>query len=433
MSKSKKKGLRIGNYRIKPLGIIIVLLIIIAALAAVVVYANPFNITGEYSIYQQLNPTPSPTPTPTPTPSPTPVPTPTPKPIPKSATIRTLGEIAVQDGVLAAAKNSDGSYDFTDMFSMVADIVGDADYTIADVEGSFGGSVEASGDTYLRTPSSIIDALKACGVDMMNMANDHVLDGDFGDLGAAIAKLQADGIQYVGVATSKAEKESPKIIEINGIKVGFLSYTSSLNGLEKKVDSDKLKYGVSMVTNSNAPKEIQACKAAGANIVVVYINWGEMLKREVSNDQKEIAEFLAKSGADVIIGYNPHVIQPAYWISDANETGAYTYRTLCLNAPGNFLSDSTEQYSDSGIIFEFTIQEREDYSGYDIINPVYIPTYVWNIKNEDGTTDYRTIAVGQYLESQPEGMNYQDYTRVKGVWAEAQGVIGADVATVSKG
>lgn len=435
MSKSKKAGLRIGNYRIRPLGIIVILIIILAALAAVVVFANPFNITGEDSIYEQLTTTPTPVPTPTPTiaptPSPTPVPTPTPEP--KSATIRTMGEIAVQDGVLAAAKQEDGSYDFSEMFSMISDITADADYTIANVEGSFGGSVEPSGKTYLRTPASILDALQAAGVDMMNMANDHVLDGDFGDLGAAIKNMQEAGMEYVGVATSKEEKATPKIIDINGIKVGFLSYASHLNGVEEKVDKEKLSFGVSMVTNSNAITDIQATKAAGADIVVVYINWGELLKREVSADQQKIATLLAKSGADVIIGYNPHVIQPAYWVTDATETGIATYRALCLCAPGNFLSDSTQQYSDSGIIFEFTIMQKADFSGYEIINPTYIPTYVWNIKNEDGTTDYRTVAVGQYLEEQPEGMSYADWTRLKEVYAEAQGVLGDEVATVSKG
>ena len=432
MSKSKKAGLRIGNICIRPLGIIVIVLILLA-IAAAAMFAG-----GEDSVYAQLTATPTPVPTPVPTPTvePTPVPTPvpTPTPEPRTATIRTMGEITVQNGVLAAAKQEDGSYDFTEMFSMITDITADADYTIANVDGSFGGSVDPSGETYLRTPASILNALQAAGVDMMNMANDHILDGDFGDLGAAIKNMQEAGMDYVGVATSKEEKSTPKIVDINGIKVGFLSYASHLNGVEKKVDAEKLSYGVSMVTNSNAGNEIQAAKAAGAEVVVVYINWGEVLKREVSEDQRSIANFLAKKGADVIIGYNPQVIQPACWLTDADDTGIYTYRALCLCAPGTFLSDSTQQYSDSGIIFEFTIAEKEDYSGFEITAPTYIPTYIWNIKNDDGTTaDYRTVAVGQYLETQPEGMSYSDYTRLKEVWAEAQSVMGSGVAAVSKG
>ena len=435
MSKSKKAGLRIGNIVIRPLGIIVLLVIIIAALAAVVVFANPFNLAGEDSIYEQLTTTPTPVPTPTPTiaPTPTPTPAPTPTPVPKSATIRTLGEIVIQDNILAAAKQEDGSYDFSEMFSMISDITADADYTIANVEGSFGGSVEPSGQTYLRTPASILDALKAAGVDMMNMGNDHILDGDFGDLGAAIKNMQDAGIEYVGAATSMEEKNTPKIIDINGIKVAFLSYANHLNGVENMVDASKLAYGVSMMTNSNAAADIQAARAAGANVVVVYVNWSQLLKRDVSADQQQIGTFLAKAGADVIIGYNPHVIQPAFWLTDANETGIASYRTLCLCAPGNFLSESTAQYSDSGIIFEFTIQEKADYSGFEITSPVYIPTYVWNIKNEDGSIDYRTVPVGKYLEEQPEGMSYSDHTRLKEVWAEAQGIMGTGVATVSKG
>ena len=51
--------------------------------------------------------------------------------------------------------------------------------------------------------------------------------------------------------------------------------------------------------------------------------------------------------------------------------------------------------------------------------------------NEDGTYEYRTLAAGQWLESAPEGMNYSQYSRLKEVWAEAQSVMGSEVATVA--
>ena len=114
-----------------------------------------------------------------------------------------------------------------------------------------------------------------------------------------------------------------------------------------------------------------------------------------------------------------------------DSAGNVTQRTLCLGATGNFLSDSRAKYSDSGVIFEFTIQEKEDFSGLEITSPTYIPTYVWRIENEDGTYDYRTLAVGQWLETAPEGMNYAQASRLKEVWAEAQSIMGQDVASVA--
>lgn len=434
MAKNKKKknrGLRIGAYRITPLGLgVLIALVLIIAAAAVLMFANPFGHEGG-SYYTRLTATPTPEPTPTPTPTPEPTPVPTPEPTPRAATIRSLGEIAVQKNVLEAAKQDDGSYDFNEMFTYISDIVGDADFTVADVEGSMGDTVAAKGDGQMITPSSMITALKNSGVDMVNLANDHSLDGNLADLTAAIENLNAQGMLYVGGAASQAERDTAKIVTINDINVGFVAYTDSLNGLEDKVDADALKYGINFVKKSNAKNDIQAVKDAGADVIVAYMSWGEMLNRETTPAQLELAKQLVMCGVDVIIGYNPHVIQAANWIEMKDSAGNVTQRTLCLGATGNFLSDSREQYSDSGVIFEFTIQEKDDMSGFEIVNPMYIPTYVWRIENEDGSYDYRTIAAGQWLETAPEGMNYSQFSRVKAVWAEAQSVMGSNVATVS--
>ena len=337
----------------------------------------------------------------------------------------------MQTNVLEAAKQADGSYDFSEMFTYISDIVGDADFTVADVEGSMGDTLEAKGENQMITPSSIITALKESGVDMVNLANDHSLDGNLADLQAAIQNLNDAGMLYVGGAASQEERDTAKIVTINGINVGFVAYTDSLNGLEDKVDADALKYGINYVKKCNAKKDVQALKDAGADVVIAYMSWGEMLNRETTDSQLELAKQLVMCGVDVIIGYNPHVIQAANWIEMKDSSGNVTQRTLCLGATGNFLSDSREQYSDSGVIFEFTIQETDDLSGFEIVNPTYIPTYVWRIENEDGSYDYRTVSAGQWLSEAPEGMNYSQFSRVKAVWAEAQSVMGTNVATLA--
>ena len=429
MAKSKK-GLRIGNYRITPLGLgvlAVLLLIIIAVVVLVVV--QPFGGEDGISLFSRATPTPTPTATPTPTPTPTP--SPTPEPTPRAATIRSLGEIAIQDNLLAAGKTADGSYDFSPMFSDIAGVIGNADYTVADVEGALGDTQDPNGGTLMRTPSSLIAALKDCGVDMLNLANDHAVDGNLADLTATISNLQSAGMDYVGAAASQAEKDTAKVITINGIKVGFLAYTDSLNGLEDKLDADALKYGINFVSKSNAKNDLQALRDAGADVIVACMSWGEMLNREATDSQISLAKALVSGGVDVIIGYNPHVIQPAAWLEMTDSNGNVTKRTLCLFSAGNFLSDSREQYSDSGIVFQFTIQEKADFTGFEITNPTYIPTYVWRMDNEDGTYEYRTLAAGQWLESAPEGMNYSQYSRLKEVWAEAQSVMGSEVATVA--
>ena len=126
-----KNGLRIGNYRITPLGLTVLFALVALILALIILLSTSFKSapdavkpTGN-NVISVETPT---APINLATPTPTPVPTPTPMPTPRSATIRSLGEIAMEEPLLEAAYNADaGIYDFSEMFSMISDVMGNAD------------------------------------------------------------------------------------------------------------------------------------------------------------------------------------------------------------------------------------------------------------------------------------------------------------------
>ena len=427
-------GIKIGKNYLTLVGlitlIVLVLLIIAGILAAVLHFTS-----GD-----EASPNVSATPVPplsgdlaegeTPEPTAIPTPTPTPAPVMHSATIRSLGEIAMQQNLLYSVVDGN-DYSFAEMFAEVADIIGDADYTVGDVEGSMGGVATTSGSAKLVTPVSLLDVLRDCGVDMLTVANDHALDGGVEDQQAQLRNMANAGIQYVGGATSAEEKAAPKIVEINGINVGFLAYTESLNGNERTVPASYA-FCVNLITRATNPNaDVQALKDAGADVIIAYCSWGEMLNRRYTDAQVTIANALAKAGVDVIIGYNPHVIQPATWLENTDAEGN-VHRTLVLGATGNLLSDQRSQYADSGVIFQFTIQEVE-VGRFAITSPIYIPTYVWRTPAQDEANkyQYRILPVGRYLTETPEGMSDEDAARMREVWNEAQSVISSEIAAVA--
>ena len=432
MSNKPVKGLRVGNYRITPLGLVVLAALVILIVAAVVlVVVHPFG-SNDVTATNVLPPqaeeeTPETEVTKAPTPTPEPEPTPTPEPALRSATIRSLGEIAMQQNLLRAAVNGN-TFDFSNMFTNISSVIGNADYTVADVEGSLGGTTEYSGSNKMITPPALIGTLKECGVDMLMLANDHALDGGFNDLLATIQNCQEEEMDYVGAAASAEERATPVIREIGGINVAFLAYTESLNGNEQTADPAALEYGVNLISKSNAKKDIDSAREAGADVIVCYCSWGEMFNPTPTDTEKKIAQKLAEWGVDVIIGYNPHVVQPATWLETKDAEGNVR-RTLCLGATGNLLSDQYGK-NDNGIVFQFTIEETE-FGKFAITNPVYVPTYVWRSETEDGKYNYQALAVGQWLEDAPEGMAYADAARMRQVWADLQSVMGADVATVA--
>lgn len=435
-----RKGIEIGSYLITPLGIAaVVALVVVIALAATMLLKPGSDRPAAATI----TPAPSIAPTEAPmTPEPTeaPVPTEAPTAIPslRSATIRSLGEIAIETDLLNSAFDAEtNTFDFSPMFSEISAAIGNADYTVADVEGTLGDKSAMSGNgATMRTPSALLTALKDCGVDMLTLANDHILDGSIEELNATMANVTAAGMDYIGAATSQEERNTPVIKEINGIKVGFLAYTESVNGNESNLSAEQRQYAVSMITNSNALEDVNRLRSAGADVIVAYVSWGEMLNRSITKSEQAIAMALAQCGVDVIVGYNPHTIQPIGWL-DATLADGSAHRTLVICATGNMLSNQRTQYFDCGVIFQFTIQEQSDGS-FAIESPAYLPTYVWRSTDTERSTEtetvyqYRVMPISQYVGNDnariPTGMDNQDYQYMAGVLAEIQGTLGTDVA-----
>ncbi len=445
MSKKKKSGIRIGHYRITPLGIGVIaalLVVIIAGCALAFLGGQPDKQAGNLVVTNSAAPTASApastasaataTPTAKPTAAPTQVPQPTATAVPakRSATIRVMGEIMMEMDLLKAGYNSaDKTFDFAGMFSMISDMTANADYTIADVEGTLGGTLGyGAKNSKYSTPTALLKNLSDAGVDMLMMANDHALDGGYEDLKAAIANVQAAGLDSVGAYASAEDRAKPMIREIGGSKVGFLAYAESLND---KLPEEAAAYGVSTIANSGAVNDIKALKEPGAETVVVLVNWGKMYSTKATASQPKIAQFLVNAGADVILGYNPHAVQPAMWLDGTYE--GQPHRALCLCAPGNFLSNQRTAGNDSGLIFEFTLAEQDDGS-IAVVNPGYIPTYVLRYQDENKLYQYRVVATTDYagktLETLPEGMTNADVQYMQKLQDAIQKTMGDTVAAM---
>jgi len=292
--------------------------------------------------------------------------------------------------------------------------------------GGIGEGYSGAKNTY-NTPESIIANLVDAGVDMLALANDHALDAFFEGLLDTLTNCQDAGMAYAGAAMTQEEHDTPNIVEINGINVCFLNYTTTLNSNEKASSSEAVEYGVNLASKSDAPSDIEAARAAGADIIVAIMSWGDDGESETTTVQAKVAKVLVNAGVDVIVGYGPRVIQPVYWFETKDDDGNVTHKTLCATSLGTFLSDSSEKNQDFGTIFQFTIQEQDD-GTFAVESPESIPTYVWGTTDGD-EADFKVLACGEWLEEQPEGMSDDDYARMLEIWNNIGDVL-TDATTV---
>ena len=358
------------------------------------------------------------TPVETPLPTVTAVPTPRPGGL-RSARMRVVGDVMVCESQLKAYKAS--GYDFHPEFDYIKDALSNADYTMANMEGTVGKYNKSpySGYPQFNCPETILTALKDSGVDFLTLANNHMLDRWFDGLKNTVGWVQQYGFDYVGAYRTQEERNTPTVYEVNGIKIGFVAYTQSTNTMEQRgVDPDAVKYGVPYIQKSDIAADIKRVKDAGAEVVIAFPHWGKEYLRAPDDDQKRYARKLAKAGADIILGSHSHEVQPMGYV-DVTDANGRARRVFIMFSLGNFLSDHIKQYCDNGIIVDFTINENPD-GTFSCDNVGYIPTYTWQPTRGDA----RVLPSGKYIDNRPSGMSDEAYNRMVESYQEVVQVIG---------
>jgi poly-gamma-glutamate synthesis protein (capsule biosynthesis protein) len=199
------------------------------------------------------------------------------------------------------------TYDNYDIsFSAVKDEMSSTDFLIANQE-SLPGGVELglSGYPLFNSPKHIIRDLKANGVDLLSLANNHTLDRKESGLLKAIGHMNEYGMPYVGAYESIEDRDTKRVFNVKGVRIGILAYTYSLNGAAIPKGKG---YLVSLMDKGRMETEIKEMKKE-VDITVVSIHWGDEYVLQPSERQTELAEWLASEGVDLIFGHHPHVLQ----------------------------------------------------------------------------------------------------------------------------
>lgn len=296
------------------------------------------------------------------------------------ATLGAIGDILIHDFVYNDAKTQTG-YDFKPMFEHIKPILGEPDLLLANQETILGGeAIGISSYPMFNSPQEVGDALIESGIDIVSTANNHSLDKGEKGLKASLDYMDQIGLPHVGTSRSPSEDRTLKIMNKNGIKVAYLSYTYGTNGIPVPKGKD---YLVNLIDKSLMKKEIHRAKDA-ADIVVMSLHWGNEYQLHPTDDQKDLANYLVNEGVDIIFGHHPHVLQPMEWIN-ANDGR----KSLVVYSLGNFLSGQISDYKDIGGLatVDVTKYMNENEVKIELSNPDFFPTYVSNKQRKN----YRII------------------------------------------
>lgn len=172
------------------------------------------------------------------------------------------------------------------------------------------GGTPAPGKQYtFRAPPSALTALKAAGVDVASLANNHGMDFMESGLRDSLAAIRKSGFPVVGVGRNAAAAYKPWRTVVNGNRVAIIGATQVLDAefISSWTATDD-KPG--LASAKEEARLIRAVRAARKNsdTVIVYLHWGTELQKCPNEAQLSLAPKLVAAGADVIVGGHAHIL-----------------------------------------------------------------------------------------------------------------------------
>lgn len=290
------------------------------------------------------------------------------------ATIMLTGDIMCQTYQQKRVKSRYGKYNFNDEFYYVKNTLSKADLVVGNLETTLCESASymseesnVEGHPNCNAPSTFLGALRYAGYDVLMCSNNHCCDCGVKGIYQSVEHMNQYGLIHTGLFTDEYEPRYV-IVKVDGIKVGFVSYSTLFNSRNKYLTSEGQDILLNRFSQGAVEKDVEAAKEAGAEYIIGYIHWGKEYTTEITDSQKQNAKYMADAGVDMIIGSHPHVIQKFDHVY--SESGK---KVPVMYSMGNFVSQmESHDASKDAIIIRVKLKKNSDGKAY-VAAKSYIP------------------------------------------------------------
>ncbi len=263
-----------------------------------------------------------------------------------------MGDIMGHDSQINSARQTDGTYDYTEVFAHLKNEISEVDVAIANLEVTLAGP-PFKGYPQFSSPDALAIAAKNAGIDVFGTANNHSIDRGKNGIIRTINILDSLNIPHTGTYKTfeNKNKTTPLLIEQNGIKVALLNFTYGTNGIPIPSPTH-----VNLISYPEIASDIKLAKQAKPHKIIMFIHWGAEYQSQPNKYQTDVANFCFNKGVDIIIGSHPHVIQKSIW---TNDTVKQTEQFITYSL-GNFISNQRKQKTDGGQMIKIVLQKTEN-------------------------------------------------------------------------
>ena len=311
--------------------------------------------------------------------------------------IRAAGDLNITDTSVDAGLYV-GGYDFSSTFKDVASLLADGDLTVMNFEGNFVG--EPYGTETSSAPNKLLQDLRSCGVDMLQMANSCIINNGLIGMTSTLNAIRNAGIEPLGAYATEAEFREAKgytIVDVKGIKIAFVAFTKGLGGRGLPEGNENLvnllykDYATTYqeIDTERIEKILKNAAAESPDLTIAMLHWGSEYNDDISSTQNRIVSLMQKNGVDVILGTHPHTLQP---IEHDKAKG-----TLVAYSLGDFFGDADRGATNYSIILDIEITKDANAGTTKVTDFDYFPIYT--VKESEGEGKHRVVRIAKTMEA----------------------------------
>ena len=213
-----------------------------------------------------------------------------------------------------------------------------------------------------RVKPALASSLTRAGVNVLTLANNHLLDCGRSGVLETLEILAREGLARLGAGANEEEAHRPVIRQAGRWRIGLLGYYWN-----RRTAATADKPGSAMDPAESLEADIRALRDRADRIVVIF-HWGVPYLREPSAEDRAKARLAIDLGADAVVGHHPHVIQPFE---------IYRGRPIFFSV-GNFAFGSGNSLAE-GLLVGFRFEEAS----------TLVSVYPLYVKNRDPRVNYQ--------------------------------------------
>lgn len=209
-----------------------------------------------------------------------------------------------------AAIDTRGDSDYP--YAEVSEVIRAADLAVGTLNATITDYSPRTGcvPTYVLTGGSEnADALARAGFDLMSVATNHIKNCNLSNCGDraffdTLDNLRRVGILPVGAGSDHREAIRPVIVQVNGVRFGFVS----LGQIEPMAFAGEDTPGIAVLNPENLHEAIRDARRV-SDVVIAMPHWGPEDAPTPNYIQRDLAQAAVQAGADLVVGNHTHVVQ----------------------------------------------------------------------------------------------------------------------------